>query len=308
MLALLRALPRALPRRRARSPPPTLGRRARALERPRLLQPRAQPASLRAGRRRRARRRVPAHERGARARCPASAARPRRRSPRSASASASRSSTATSSACSRACSRSTATSPRRGAERELWDAATRAAAGARHRGLHAGPDGPRRDDLRRRARRAACSARCAVCCAAARRRRRSAIRSSRAALVRGRRENVWLELRWRDARLAGRSGRRSGVWAGPVEPARVRFDRRARRRDARAGPGSGEALPTFVHVLTHFDWHLQPLRWTFPARTPAPALAPLLARLARRAAGSRSTRRSRSACRRRCASASQRRR
>ena len=55
---LLRALPRALPRRRARSPP-RARRRARRLERPRLLQPRAQPASLRAGRRRRARRPVP---------------------------------------------------------------------------------------------------------------------------------------------------------------------------------------------------------------------------------------------------------
>jgi A/G-specific adenine glycosylase len=28
-------------------------------------------------------------------------------------------------------------------------------------------------------------------------------------------------------------------------------------------------LPAFVHVLTHFDWHLQPLRWTLPASTSA---------------------------------------
>ena len=42
-------------------------------------------------------------------------------------------------------------------------------------------------------------------------------------------------------------------------------------------PGSGEALPPFVHVLTHFDWHLQPVRWTLPAQADAHTLAPLLA-------------------------------
>ena len=30
--------------------------------------------------------------------------------------------------------------------------------------------------------------------------------------------------------------------------------------------------------LTHFDWHLQPARWTFPASTSAQTLAALLAR------------------------------
>jgi A/G-specific adenine glycosylase len=29
-------------------------------------------------------------------------------------------------------------------------------------------------------------------------------------------------------------------------------------------PGQGEWLPAFVHVLTHLDWTLQPLRWTLP--------------------------------------------
>ena len=37
-------------------------------------------------------------------------------------------------------------------------------------------------------------------------------------------------------------------------------------------------LVPFVHVLTHLEWHLQPVRWTFPARTSARTLAPLLAR------------------------------
>ena len=41
-------------------------------------------------------------------------------------------------------------------------------------------------------------------------------------------------------------------------------------------PGSGEVLNPFVHVLTHFDWHLQPVRWAFPSTTPESALAPLL--------------------------------
>ena len=75
------------------------GRRAGAVERPGLLQPRAQPAPLRAGGGGRARRRFPAQQRRRWRSCPASAARPPRRSPPSASASAWPSSTATSSAC-----------------------------------------------------------------------------------------------------------------------------------------------------------------------------------------------------------------
>jgi A/G-specific adenine glycosylase len=31
-----------------------------------------------------------------------------------------------------------------------------------------------------------------------------------------------------------------------------------------ASPGSGESLPVIHHVLTHFDWTLQPYRWTLP--------------------------------------------
>jgi len=36
-------------------------------------------------------------------------------------------------------------------------------------------------------------------------------------------------------------------------------------------------LDPFVHVLTHFDWHLQPVRWTFPSASAARTVAPLLA-------------------------------
>ena len=38
-------------------------------------------------------------------------------------------------------------------------------------------------------------------------------------------------------------------------------------------PGEGEALPPFVHVLTHVDWTLSPLRWPSMALTPASACA-----------------------------------
>ena len=71
------------------------GRSVRPVERPGLLQPRAQHASLRAGGGRALRRRVSAHRRRTRRPCRASAAPPLRRSRRSASASGSPSSTAT---------------------------------------------------------------------------------------------------------------------------------------------------------------------------------------------------------------------
>ena len=33
-------------------------------------------------------------------------------------------------------------------------------------------------------------------------------------------------------------------------------------------------LPNVEHALTHFDWTLQPLRWTLPARAKLPAGLP----------------------------------
>ena len=83
-------------------------------------------------------------------------------------------------------------------------------------------------------------------------------------LKRGRREHVWLWLQWRDQLwLTQRPA--SGVWAGlwslPEFESIDDFD--AASRD---WPGTGEALPSFTHVLTHLDWRLHPLRWTLPAR------------------------------------------
>ena len=34
-------------------------------------------------------------------------------------------------------------------------------------------------------------------------------------------------------------------------------------------------LPAFSHALTHFDWQLEPLRWTLPARGAAAELKAL---------------------------------
>ena len=93
--------------------------------------------------------------------------------------------------------------------------------------------------------------------------------------MRGRRENVWLELRWRDAVWLVERGA-TGVWAGLWSLPEI--DSLDALAATTAGwPGSGEVLDPFVHVLTHFDWHLQPVRWTFPSATSASALAPLLA-------------------------------
>jgi len=93
--------------------------------------------------------------------------------------------------------------------------------------------------------------------------------------VRGRRENVWIELRWRgDVWLVERAA--SGVWAGLWSlPELDSID--AFEAASASWPGQGELLDPFVHGLTHFDWHLQPVRWTFPTGTTAAALAPLLA-------------------------------
>ena len=64
------------------------------------------------------------------------------------------------------------------------------------------------------------------------------------------------------------SGRARGVWAGLWSL--PEFDSLEALKASTAGwPGRGEALPAFVHVLTHFDWHLQPVRWTLPAATSA---------------------------------------
>ena len=94
-------------------------------------------------------------------------------------------------------------------------------------------------------------------------------------LVRGRRENVWLELRWRGQLwLVQRAA--TGVWAGlwslPEFASIEAFE-----ASASGWPGRAETLPAFTHVLTHFDWALQPVRWTLPSRTSERTLSSLVA-------------------------------
>jgi A/G-specific adenine glycosylase len=94
--------------------------------------------------------------------------------------------------------------------------------------------------------------------------------------VRGRRDNVWLELQ-RGGAVWLVEREPSGIWAGLWSLPEL--DSLAALDAVTAGwPGSAATLAPFVHVLTHLDWHLQPVRWTFPARTSARSLAPVLAR------------------------------
>jgi A/G-specific adenine glycosylase len=81
-------------------------------------------------------------------------------------------------------------------------------------------------------------------------------------LKRGRRENLWLCLRWRDqVWLAQRP--ETGVWAGLWSLPEL-ADEAAWAPLAKAWPGEARRLPSFTHVLTHLDWMLHPVCWTFP--------------------------------------------
>ncbi len=83
-------------------------------------------------------------------------------------------------------------------------------------------------------------------------------------LRRGARQHALLWLQWRDqVWLVQRPD--TGVWAGlwslpEWDDAQTLADL------VSAWPGQGERLVDIHHVLTHFDWQLQPLRWTLPAR------------------------------------------
>jgi len=94
-------------------------------------------------------------------------------------------------------------------------------------------------------------------------------------LKRGKREHLWLWLRWRDqVWLVQRPG--TGVWAGlwslPEFATQEALD------EASADwPGDAQALPSFKHVLTHLDWLLHPLRWTLPVPTAAATVARITA-------------------------------
>lgn len=80
---------------------------------------------------------------------------------------------------------------------------------------------------------------------------------------RGQRESAWLWLQaGHETWLVQRPPQ--GIWAGLWSL--PEFDSIEAAREALAGlPGRAQVLPAFVHVLTHLDWTLKPLRWQLPA-------------------------------------------
>lgn len=70
----------------------------------------------------------------------------------------------------------------------------------------------------------------------------------------------------------------TGVWAG-LWTLPLYDDLSEPQRLGRHWPGQGEALPAFQHVLTHFDWALQPYRHALPAALGPAALAEVAAAL-----------------------------
>jgi A/G-specific adenine glycosylase len=94
-------------------------------------------------------------------------------------------------------------------------------------------------------------------------------------LRRGTREHVWLLLVWRGQVWLERRPDR-GVWAGLWSLPEFESMRMFEGASA-AWPGRAEALPSFVHVLTHLDWTLHPVRWAFSARTGAARVAKVVA-------------------------------
>jgi A/G-specific adenine glycosylase len=114
--------------------------------------------------------------------------------------------------------------------------------------------------------------RCLVCpldgdCVARRTGRTTELPVKSRRLQRGARSNALLWLRHRDDVLLVRRPER-GVWAGLWSLPEM-SDMTAARALAAQWSGQGVALPPIAHALTHFDWHLQPLRWDLPARTGA---------------------------------------
>ena len=99
------------------------------------------------------------------------------------------------------------------------------------------------------------------------------VRSRR--LERGTRENTLLLLQWRAQVWLERRPER-GVWAGLWSV--PEFDTASSFKQASADwPGRGAVLPSLVHVLTHFDWTLHPVRWALPGRTGAARVAQIVA-------------------------------
>jgi A/G-specific adenine glycosylase len=114
------------------------------------------------------------------------------------------------------------------------------------------------------------SPQCGVCplgadCVAARAGTQALLPVKTRKIRRTRREHLWLWLEWRGRHwLVQRP--EQGIWAGLWSLPELDST------DALASisahwPGQAEALPSFVHVLTHLDWTLHPVRWRLPPAT-----------------------------------------
>jgi len=111
--------------------------------------------------------------------------------------------------------------------------------------------------------------RCAACplaatCVARRSGRTAELPLKSRRLRRGERSNTLLWLRHRGEVLLVRRPER-GVWAGLWSLPEF-GDLRSAMSAVESWRGKGQALPVIRHVLTHFDWQLQPLRWQLPSR------------------------------------------
>jgi A/G-specific adenine glycosylase len=94
------------------------------------------------------------------------------------------------------------------------------------------------------------------------------VKSRRA--LRGQRSHALLWLQWRGHGLLVQRPA-PGVWAGLWSFPEFE-DHTALRALATGWPGQGQWLPSVQHALTHFDWTLTLLRWTWPAQEPRPDL------------------------------------
>ena len=96
-------------------------------------------------------------------------------------------------------------------------------------------------------------------------------------LKRGQRNNAWLWLVW-GGRLWLCQRPDSGVWAGLWSLPEYESPQTLEQVSA-GWAGAGNVLPSFTHVLTHFDWTLHPMRWELPARATQQQVAAITAGL-----------------------------
>lgn len=113
---------------------------------------------------------------------------------------------------------------------------------------------------------------CALCpvrrsCLAHRQGRVDELPVKRSRTRRGKRRNALLWLRYRGQVLLVRRPEQ-GVWGGLWSLPEF-DDLDALNAVVADWPGRGAALAPIEHALTHFDWHLAPLRWDLPARLAA---------------------------------------